>query len=127
MKRYLFFSVLLFVACLHRGDHIKYENGMVLGKVYHEAYTNTWVSMDQYYDGKSYKCCMPTPHTDFYPAKFITTFQCAHGDIFEIDNQLVYMKVAEYDSVTISFYELLNKNNEIKDFDFIDANKINKY
>jgi hypothetical protein len=105
---------------------MKYEKGVVLGRVYKEAYTNTWISMDQYYDGQSYKCCMPTTHTDFYPAKFLLTFQCAHGDIFEIDNSAVFMKVVEFDTVVISYYELLNNKGEVKDYDFIDANKTKK-
>lgn len=66
---------------------------------------------------------MPNNHYDYHPEVFVTTFKCSHGDIFKIYREDIYAKLNEFDTVEISYYDMVNKEGEVKDYDFIDANK----
>lgn len=56
--------------------------------------------------------------------KFTIAFKCQHGSIFTVNNLNVYQKINKGDSVKIDYYELLDHRGTVKDFDFVDANKL---
>lgn len=126
MKYAYIFLLLFLFSCLHRAEKISHEPGVVVAKQFESSRTNTYTIYEPYYDGKT-TTTIPTFHTDYIPEKFLVVFKCAHGVVFTIDRQDIFVKLNERDTVSIDYYELLNKKGEVKDFEFIDANKTNAY
>lgn len=115
-------------ACLHRGDTIHREQGVVIGKKEVPGYFNTYTTYDRIYVGRSYKgyrhyVTVPRSHTDWVPPVYTTTFKCQHQKVFEINREDIYTLLNTYDTVTIEFYDMLNSDNIVKDYDFITAYK----
>ena len=50
-------------------------------------------------------------------------FKCQHNTVFTIDRKELYTNLDKGDTVDIQYYELLNSDNEVKDFDFVMATK----
>lgn len=115
---YTLLAIVLFSSCLTRGTELKHEKGFVVAKQY-QAEINAIGTGVGFCSGK----VVNTVHSIHEDAKFIVVFKCEHGVIFTINNDKVYAKVKEGDTVSIDYYEMLNKKGEVKDFDFIDANK----
>jgi len=121
----IIFIFLFITACLHRADKLSHEPGVVIGKSYRpDNYYSTY-EMQQVWTGNGYTW-MPVMHTHYDPAVFDVIFRCQHGVIFTIDRPELFAKLREGDTVQIDYYELLNKKGEVKDYDFVDANKFSK-
>lgn len=120
------FLLVLLSSCLHRGPRIELEQGVVIGKKFTEGYTHTYTTMMAYPDGNGNQMWIPEIHNDYIPPTYVTSFKCQHKRIFNIDNRDVYETLKQLDTVTIEYYNLLNGNDEIKDFDFITAYKQKK-
>lgn len=117
--------LLFFTGCLQREKSISHERGVIIGRHFEDSYWRPYTTLEQYYDGHDYRCCVVTPHAEYIPAKYITIFNCEkHNSIFKIDNSIVYAKLREWDTVVIDYYNMVDNDGNVKDFDFIDANKI---
>lgn len=64
-----------------------------------------------------------TSHSVGDDQKFNIVFKCDHGVLFTINQPEVYAKLKEGDTVIIDYYELLNRKDAVRDYEFIDANK----
>lgn len=116
---YTLLATVLFSSCLTRGTELKHEKGIVVAKQYQAEINATGTGVGLSSSGKM----VTTVHSIHEDAKFNVVFKCEHGIIFTINNDQVYSKLKENDTVIIDYYEMLNKKGEVKDFDFIDANK----
>ena len=119
---YILLATLLFSSCLKIGGELKHEKGIVVAKQYQGEINTTATGVGMSTSGNM----VVTTHSINEDAKFNVVFKCEHGVIFTINRDEVYLKVKEGDTVTIDYYEMLNKKGEVKDFDFIDANKCTK-
>ncbi len=115
--------ILIFASCLHRGPKIEMEQGIVISKNFAEGYAHTYTVMEPITYGHKNNIYMPVLHTDYIPPVYQVTFKCQHQRLFNIDKRNVYEGLNELDTVTIEYYNLLNGDDEVKDFDFITAYK----
>lgn len=109
-------AIVLLSSCYHKSE-LKHENGVVVEKQFKPEFNA---------EGTSYntngELGIHTLHDD---EKFITVIKCQHGVVFSINRNDVYANLEKGDTINILFYELLNGNNEVKGFDFVNAVKNN--
>lgn len=122
MKATLIFILTLLSACsfYQRGDTLKQENGIVVGKQFVPDSRGTAVGTGFSSSGSM----VTTVHSYGEKEKYVIIFKCDHNVLFSINDPAVYSKLSEGDTVIIDYYELLNKSKQVKDYEFIDANKI---
>lgn len=128
MNKILLIVVVAFSSCLHRGDKIEYEQGVVISKSVTPAYYNRYTTYDRVYVGRSYKgyqhyITVPRTHSDYVPPVYTTTFKCQHQKVFGINREDIYDSLNTLDTVTIEFYNMLDGDGITKDYDFITAYK----
>lgn len=111
-----------FFACISCSQNhlsgIKHEAGTVVAVQYKGP-------VDQTIEGSSYNFDHGrTWHTQNIKEdeRFLVVFKCDHGVVFTINNSAVFAKVRQYDKVDIAYKELLTKDNQVVDIDFVDAN-----
>lgn len=124
--RILLLSLVALSSCLHRGDHIEYEKGVVLTKKLTPGYYHTYTVYERQYYGRTYKghrqyINIPRTRSYYVEPVYTTTFKCEHEKIFDINREDIYNAVSYLDTVTIEFYNLLDGKEQIKDYDFITA------
>lgn len=112
--------VVLLASCTHKREPMLTERGVVVAIQYGapidaSGTTTTYNSNDGVGFGSA------SMHAE---EKFMVVFRCEHGVVFSINRKELYAKLSERDSVNIKYYEVVNKKGEIKDLDFVDANKI---
>lgn len=117
--KYTFFLLLL-ASCLHKGETQKTERGRVIAKQYSPDTRQTVTGMGISSNGDTHL----TFHYIGEDQKFDIVFKCDHGVVFTISDPEIYSKLEPGDTVNIDYYELVNKKGVVKDYDFIDANKI---
>jgi hypothetical protein len=115
-------------SCLHRGDKIEYEQGVVIGRQMEPGYYHSYTTYEEVYYGRAYKgrrqsVSIPVNHKVYIPPTYTVTFKCQHQDVFKIHREDVYNSLNQFDTVTIEFYNLLNGREQIKAYDFITAYK----
>lgn len=123
-------ALLLFTctSCLHRGDRIKYEQGIVINKHMTNGRYQTHVIYHRRYYGRPYRgyrqyTNVPSVYTEYIPPYYTVTFKCEHQKIFDIHREDVFNNLNDFDTVTIEFYDMLNGDGITKDYDFITAYK----
>lgn len=111
--------VIAWTSKLHKSE-LMVEKGIVIGKTYlpDNRGVSTGVGVSSNGDA------VVTVHTTGEPESFNVVFQCEHGVIFSINDKSVYTKLMDQDSVKINYYELLNRKNIVKDYEFVDAEKL---
>lgn len=122
MKFRFYLPLVFFMGCLHRGPNIELEQGVVIGKNFKDGYTYTYYTQEVMHHGRQI-ITMPVPHETYVPPVHTIIFKCQHQRVFNIDNRELYEKLNQLDTVTIEYYNLLNGDDEIKDYDFITAYK----
>lgn len=122
MKYSVLVLIYVLTSCLHRADKISSEQGIVVAKQFVPDQSHYYTTMHPQWDGKN-NYYTPETHYEHIPEKFLIVFKCAHGIVFTIDRQDLFLKLNQSDTVQIDYYEMLNKKGEVKDFDFVDANK----
>lgn len=116
--RYLLI-LLVFTACTHRSEP-KSEMGVIVEKQYFPD-TNQIVSGTGFTsNGKM----VFTSHHIGDDEKYIVIFKCDHGVVFSINRPDLYGNLNKGDKVRIEYYEILNRDNELKDLEFINAEKL---
>lgn len=55
--------------------------------------------------------------------KYMIIFHCSHDAVFSINSKYLYGKLRQGDTVTIDYYNILNKKNQVVNYEFVDANK----
>ncbi len=109
----VFFSIL---SCNHQGQ-LKYEKGIVIEKQYfpdtQQTVSGTGIS--------SKGSVVFTTHNIGEAEKYIVIFKCEHGVIFSINRSELYGTLNKNDSVKIKYYEILDSDNKLVDFDFVSA------
>lgn len=121
--KYTLLLLLIFISsCLHKGGELLYERGKVIGKQYSPDTRNVATGFGVSSSGSS----VVTFHSIGEDEKYIIVFSCEHKKIFAINSPDLYAKLSDQDSVIIKYYELINKKGIVKDYEFIDANKISK-
>lgn len=117
--KYLILAAILIASCdEYTRSSIKKEDGLVIEKQY---FPNT----EQTVTGTGFTSkgsLVITSHSIGENEKYIVIFKCHHGVVFSINNPNIYGKLSKGDSVTITYYEILNKSGKIQDLDFVDAN-----
>ena len=119
MKNLIFILMALAISCTHKSE-LKVEKGIVVDESYTGEFDGTSTGVGMTSNGKT---VITTSHIH-EDEKYIVIFKCEHGDIFSIDDAHLYADLEKNDSVTIQFYEILNSDNEIVDFDFVTAEKV---
>lgn len=114
MKKALILFTVILSSCLHKGP-IKQESGFVIEKQYCPSFDATGTGFDT-------KGNIST-HTLHENEKYITVFKCEHGIVFSINRSDIYGKLDKGDTVLIDYREMLNNKDEVRDFDFLNANK----
>lgn len=115
-------SVSLFTeSCLKRKGPLKSEKGIIIEKQYSPDTQNT----DPVVAVGSNGGLITGYHFSGQPEKYMVIFKCEHGVVFSINNSNVYGKVTVKDSVLITYFDMVDENDVVKDFDFIDATPIN--
>ncbi len=121
MKNFLLLILLLtFSSCFKRGAELKHETGYVVEKQYFPD-TKQTVTGTGFSSGGN---LVTTTYEIGEDQKFIVVFKCDHGVVFAINKMNIYSKLNKQDTVTIDYYEMLDSDNVVREFDFIDANKI---
>lgn len=98
------------------------EQGVVIGKNYKAGYTYTYYTNETIAYGPP-RITMPVAHDVWVPPIYTVIFKCQHQRVFNIDKQDLYEGLNQLDTVTIEYYNLLNGDDEIKDYDFVTAYK----
>ena len=97
------------------------ETGIVVAKQYAPEINASGAGI-----GMSSGGDMVLTHTSVHDdEKYMVVFKCQHGVVFSVNNKKVFAKLNDRDSVDINYYEIVNSEGRVKDFDFVDANKRN--
>lgn len=125
MKYLVLVLALLFISCnnLNRAPAISREKGIVVAMQYAAPIDGTGTTTTYNTDDK-FGFGITSLHTD---EKYMVVFRCAHKVVFSINNQSLYAKLNEGDSVVIDYYELTNKFGIVDDFEFVTANPIQSH
>ncbi len=110
----IFFSVLI-TSCLKRGEHIKYEKGVIIEKQYQPEFNAEGISFNSNSD-VGY-------HTLQESEKFILVFKCAHGTVFSKNSKSLYYELNKNDSVIIEYYDMIDRYGGVQDYEFVSASK----
>jgi hypothetical protein len=121
-KYAIFFATVLLTivltSCLERREPMLQEYGYVVGKQYFPDTRQLVIGNGISTSGN----VIVTTHNVGEEEKYLIMFKCEHGNVFSINRIDLYGKLNEGDSVIINYYEMVNGDGEVKDFDFIDAN-----
>lgn len=109
-----------FFNCLKRSDVLKSDKGIVVAKSYKSELNSSGVGVGINPSSGEMVTVVQNQHES---AKFNIVFRCENGATFTIDDDIIYSKFKENDSVIISYYEWINEKGEVRDFDFVNANK----
>ena len=110
--------VLFFSSCTHKSE-MKHENGIVVEKQFSPSFDGSGTGV-----GFSTGGNMVVTSNDVHKAEqFMLVFKCQHNTVFTIDRKDLYTNLEKGDTVDIQYYELLNSDNVVKDFDFLTALK----
>src|SRR5688572_14170800 len=95
MKYTIIILLIALTACLHRGDKIEYEQGVVIGRRFTPGYMHTYITYERVYYGRSYKgrqqsISVPRTHQIYVPAVYTVVFKCQHQSVFEIHRDDIY-------------------------------------
>lgn len=117
------FCVLFFLSsCTYRKELIQQAKGIVIEKQYfpdsRQTVTGTGIST-----GGN---VVITTHPIGDYEKYIVIFKCSNGVVLSSNKAELYGNLQKGDSVMIDYYKIVNKNGEIKDLEFIDANALGK-
>lgn len=115
MKYTLLLLLITLLACRHKAKTISHETGVVVEKQFTPEFNGRGSGIDS--KGTYHSTSI---HDD---EKFIVVFKCDHGVVFSMNRNDLYAKLNKGDSVSIAYYEILNSDEEVVDFDFVDANK----
>lgn len=118
---FLLLTICLMLSCeeYHKSE-LKQEKGIVVAKEYRGEINETEMAVGMSMEGS----IAVVPYHIHESEKFNVVFKCEHGKLFTINNSDIYSKLSEGDQVKIDYYEILNEDNEVKDLDFVDANKV---
>lgn len=116
---YLTISLILFSVKTHKSS-LKTEQGFVVAKQFRGEVNETGSTVGFTTDGKMTFGTVQIHEKQ----KFDVVFRCEHKEIFTINDPKIYQKLKENDKVIITYYEILDKNNNVKDLEFVDANLI---
>lgn len=126
----VYFLILYFClsSCLHRGERIEKELGVVVSKNLTPGYYHTYTTYERHYYGRSYRgrqqsITVPQEHSYYVPPVYTITFKCQHEKVFDIHREDIYNLMSILDTVTIEFYNLLDGEERVKDYDFVTAYK----
>lgn len=111
------FLMTMFSGCLERREPIKKETGYVVEKQYFPDTRQTVLGTGLSTSGN----VVITTHDIGADEKYVVIFKCEHGVLFSINRAELYGRLNKGDTVTIDYYEMINGEGEVKDFDFIDA------
>jgi hypothetical protein len=110
--------VLFFSSCTHKSE-LKHENGIVVEKQFSPSFDGSGTGV-----GFSTGGNMVVTSNDVHKAEqFMLVFKCEHNTVFAIDRKDLYTNLEKGDTVDIQYYEMLNSDNVVKDFDFVNAVK----
>jgi len=119
-KIFLFIVFNLIISCTHKSE-LKHEKGIVVEKQYfpdtQQTVSGTGIS--------SKGSIVYTTHNIGEKEKYIVIFKCEHGVVFSINKSQLYGTLDKNDSVRIKYYEILDSDNKIVDFDFVSASPLN--
>lgn len=118
MKNYLILGLFIIASCTHKSE-LKKEKGYIVEKQFSPEFNSSSTDFGMSTNGGA----MITTNTVHKPEQFLLVFKCEHNVIFTIDNKQLYTTLNKNDSVFISYQEILNKDNEVVDLDFVSAVK----
>lgn len=105
-----------------RKEPMLQEKGMVVEKQYvpdtRDVITGTGISTNG--------SVVFTTHNVGEAEKFMVIFKCEHQTVFAVNKKDIYGKVNKGDSVIIYYYELVDKEGMVIEYEFVNANVLNK-
>lgn len=84
---------------------IQYEDGYVLEREYHAAYTTTWVMPVSC--GKN--CTTYIPMTDSHPERWTISFHCQHGQFTVESDRTLFDKLSNGQQVRIEYLDIFHE------------------
>lgn len=114
----LLVAVLFFSSC-HHNSELKHEKGVVVEKQFSPEFNGSGSGVGISTGGN----VVVTSNNIHKREQFMIVFKCQHNILFTIDRKDLYMNLDKGDTVDIKYYEILNRKNEVKDFDFVTATK----
>lgn len=120
MIKYIILMVFLFIGCTHKSE-LKYESGIVMETVYSPPFSASGTSVG--FSGENVSIGV---HSTNKEEEYFIVFKCEHNKVFSVESKELYNKLVKGDTVKISFYEVLDSDNNIKDFDFVNVERISK-
>jgi len=110
--------LLLFFSCTHNSE-LKHESGIVVEKQFSPEFNGNGSGVGISTGGDM----VITSNTIHKAEQFMIVFKCQHNVVFAINRKELYTNLNKNDTVDIQYYEILNSDNEVKDFDFVTATK----
>lgn len=105
-------------ACTHKSE-IKTEMGLVVEKQFSPSFDGKGSGLGYSTSGN----LVVTDNNVHKAEQFVLVFKCEHNTLFTVDRKELYLTLEKGDTVNIQYQEVLNKDNEVKDLDFITATK----
>ncbi len=119
MKKLLVISILFLCCSCYQKSELKKETGIVVEKQFSPEFNGSGTGV-----GFSTSGNMTVTQTDIHKSEqFMVVFKCEHNTVFAVNRKDVYTNLEKGDTVTIYYYELLNGDNVVKDFEFYTAKK----
>jgi hypothetical protein len=112
--------LLMMTSCIERKEPLLQELGVVIEKQYTPNTEDVVMGTGISTSGN----IVMTTHYVGSKEKYIVIFKCQHGIVFSVNKSDVYAKLNKGDKVYIDYYEMIDANGIVKDYDFVDANKL---
>lgn len=120
MKKLLILAAITIFSCTHRSE-LLHESGVVVDKVYSPEFDGNGMGT-----GFSTSGNLTVSSVNVHKKEqFVIVFKCQHGTVFTINQKSLYYKLDKGDTVSIDYYNKVNRRGTVKDYEFVDANKIN--
>lgn len=116
-----FAAFCLIAGCEYRDKEISFEKGKVIKTEYMPDTRKTTVGYGMSSSGHLVTTFTPTGEDE----KYLILFKCEHQVVFPVERKDLFFKLAEGDSVNISFYNIRKKDGRVVGFKFINAEKAN--
>lgn len=117
-KSLLILITLITLASCAKKSELKHESGTVIEKQFSPELNGSGTGLGISPNG-------PTIISESIhkPEQYLLIIKCEHNTLFSIDRKNLYMTLEKGDTIDIQYYEYVNGDGEVVDFDFVGATK----
>lgn len=120
MKYFTFIILAVTIGCTHVDKQVSYEKAVILKTEYVPDTRHTDVGYGMSSSGKMVMTITPSGEDE----KFLILFRCFdHNAVFHIESERLFKMFKEQDTVTIAYYNVRNKKEQVVDYIFYDCTK----